>query len=236
MTTRKTETDHINATRAAVLDAARLHVAFDGWSDTCLSAAIADAGVDPALAKLAFPRGAIDLAVAFHMDGDRALADAMAKAELTPMRYSERVAAAVMMRLEIAAPDREAVRRGVAFFALPMNIAAGSKCIWNTADTIWRGLGDTSDDFNWYSKRAILSGVYSSSVLYWLGDETPDFAATRAFVDRRIADVMQFEKTKARVKETRAYEMFRRGPGRLLDAIKAPGQGAPDDLPGRWSR
>lgn len=233
---RKTEANHIASVREAVLDAATVHVIFDGWSDTTMRAAIADAGADPALAKLAFPRGPVDLAVAFHMRGDDRLAEALAEEDLTSLRYSERVAAAVFKRLEIAAPDKEAVRRGVSLFALPIHAAAGAGCVWHTADTIWNALGDTSRDANWYSKRTILSAVYSASVLYWLGDDSPDAVATRAFVDRRIADVMSFEKTKSRVKGSRAYEMFRKGPGRLLDAIKAPGQGAPEDLPGRWQR
>lgn len=236
MAKKRTEADHIATARAAILAAARDHVIFDGWSDETLRAARADAGIDPDLARLAFPRGALDLAVAFHREGDARLAAILAETDLSPLRYSDRVAAAIMQRLDIAAPDREAVRRGMAFFALPQHMAEGSKCLWHTADTIWTALGDTSGDLNWYSKRLILSGVYSSSVLYWLGDDSPDFAATRAFVDRRIANVMQFEKTKARVKDSRIYGAFRRGPGRLLDAIKAPGQGAPMDLPGRWPR
>ena len=222
--------------RRDIVLAARAHVAFDGWSEDTLKAALADTGVDEAQARALFPRGAIDLAEAFHLEGDAVLAKALAAADLSEMRYSARVAHAVMLRLEIAAPDREAVRRGVAYFALPIHAATGTRCVWNTADTIWTGLGDTSRDANWYSKRAILGGVYSASVLYWLGDDSPDFSATRAFVDRRIANVMAFEKTKADIKKTKAYELFRRGPGRLLDAVKAPGQSRADDLPGRWHR
>lgn len=224
----------LNEKRQAVLDAARAHVVFDGWSNETLVASGADAGLAPDELRMLFPRGALDLAEAFHLAGDALLAEAMAAADLSEMRYSDRVAHAIMLRLEIAAADREAVRRAATFFALPIHAVTGSKCIWHTADVIWTGLGDTSRDANWYSKRAILSGVYSASLLFWLGDESPDFADTRAFVDRRIADVMAFEKTKAKVKGTKAYELFRRGPGRLLDAIKAPGQSPAEDLPGYW--
>ena len=221
-------------TRRKVVDAAAAHVVFDGWSVETLDAAITDAKVDPDTAAQVYPRGAIDLAEAFHLEGDAQLAAALEQANLDHLRYSQRVAHAVMLRLEIAAPDREAVRRAAAFFALPVNAVTGARCLWNTADVIWTGLGDTSRDANWYSKRAILSAVYSSSLLFWLGDDSPDFSATRAFVDRRIDNVMAFEKSKASLKKTRAYELFRRGPGRLLDAIKAPGQSAADDLPGIW--
>lgn len=238
MTKAKTETDHIAAARAAILRAAMVHVPFDGWSAETLALAIADAGLDDGLAAQAMPRGAVDLAVAFHMAGDAQLGETLRAADLGAMRYSERVGFGVMERLRISAPDREAVRRGVAFFALPAHAGDGAKCVWNTADTIWTALGDSSDDLNWYSKRVILSGVYSSAALYWLGDDSPEFEATQEFVDRRIANVMQFEQIKGRVKTSKAFEAFMAGPGglagNLLNRIKAPGRVPPSDLPGHW--
>ncbi len=238
MTKAKAETDHISEARAAILRAAMVHVPFDGWSADTLALAITDAGVDAGLAAQAVPRGALDLAVAFHMAGDATLAERLRAADLGAMRYSERVGFGVMERLRIAAPNREAVRRGVAFFALPAHAGDGAKCVWNTADTIWTALGDRSDDLNWYSKRAILSGVYSSAALYWLGDTSDDFEATRAFVERRIENVMQFEQIKGRVKTSKAFEAFMAGPGGLagqfLNRIKAPGRVPPSDLPGSW--
>jgi len=219
----------------AILAAARVHVIFDGWSETSFAASVADAGVPMADARSLFPRGAIDLAMAFHFAGDAALALRMKEADLAQMRYSERVAFAVMERLRIAAPDREVVRRSAAFFALPIHGASASKCMWHTADTIWDGLGDTSTDYNWYSKRLTLSGVYGAALLYWLGDESPDFEATSAFVDRRIADVMSIEKGKAQLRKSPLYGLFKRGPGRLLDAIRAPGLSQAQELPGSCS-
>lgn len=219
----------------AILDAARIHVIFDGWSETTFAASLADANVSPADARALFPRGAIDLAAAFHFAGDAALARRLAESDLGAMRYSERVAFAVMERLRIAAPDREVVRRSAAFFALPIHGATASKCMWHTADTIWTALGDTSTDYNWYSKRLTLSGVYASSLLYWLGDDSADFAATSAFVDRRIGDVMSIEKGKAQLRKSPLYGLFKRGPGRLLDAVRAPGLSQAQDLPGTFN-
>jgi ubiquinone biosynthesis protein COQ9 len=144
------------------------------------------------------------------------------------LRYSERVAAAVRFRLEAA--DREIVRRGTALFALPQNAAIGAQLVWGTADAIWKALGDTSDDVNWYSKRAILSGVYSSTVLYWLADESAGHEATWAFLDRRIADVMRFEKFKAQVRDNRLVGPLMKGPLSLLSRIRAP-RPTPDDMP-----
>jgi ubiquinone biosynthesis protein COQ9 len=134
-----------------------------------------------------------------------------------------------MTRLDLV-EDKELVRRGSTFFALPQNAAEGARAIWGTADAIWTALGDTSDDVNWYSKRATLSAVYSATVLYWLGDDSPGHEATRDFLDRRIGDVMQFEKMKAAVRSNPLGKALLAGPIKLMEQIRAPR--APADLPG----
>lgn len=232
MTEKKTEMDHLATARAKLLDAALPHVGFDGWSPTTFRAAIADSGVDEALARQAAPRGAVDLARAFHKHGDDAMVAAMEAADLEAMRYSDRVAFGVRARIEAIADHREAVRRGVTLFSLPHNVPEGTGLIWGTADAIWRTLGDTSDDFNWYTKRATLSGVYSSTLLYWLGDDSDGFSGTWAFLDRRIADVMQIEKVKSAVKSNPLGRAFMAGPEKLFSLIRAPKSGPQDDLPG----
>ena len=156
--------------------------------------------------------------------------------DLTALRYRDRVIACVRKRIEIAGADREAVRRGVTLFALPFNAAEGAKLIWGTADAIWNVLGDTSDDYNWYSKRTILSGVYSSTVLFWLGDDSEGNEGTWEFLDRRIDGVMQFEKVKAQMRDNKLAQLALWGPKQALSLIKAPskaGTGTPVGLPGR---
>jgi len=224
----------IEEVKARITAAAGDHVVFDGLSDAALKAAAEDENIPADLVRAAFPKGALDLGVELHLAGDQELADRMASEDMSALRYSQKVARAVMVRLEIAGRNKEAVRRAANFFALPQNAVAGSKCIWNTADTIWSALGDTSDDLNWYSKRTILSGVYSASLLYWLGDDSEGATRTKTFVDRRIDNVMAFEKTKGQIKNSRAYQAFRSGPGRFLDSIKAPGLSGMNDLPGQW--
>lgn len=228
-----TDADRLDETRRAVLAAALPHVAFDGWSARTLAEAVADAGADPALARLAFPRGGVDLALAFHDDRDRALAEDLAAADLAGLRFRDKVAHAVVRRLELVASEREAVRRGVALFALPQHAGAGARAIWRTADTIWTALGDTSRDFGWYSKRATLAAVYSSALLYWLGDDSPGRSATRDFVGRRIDDVMRFEELKGRVRANPVAAALLKGPQAILDRVRAP---AERDLPGSVHR
>lgn len=213
-----------------LLDAALPHVAFDGWSETTFRAAAADAGLSPELARAVCPRGALDLAVAFHHRGDRAMEAALAAGDLGALRFRDRIARAVRLRLEGA--DREVVRRGAALFALPQNAAIGAGLIWGTADAIWRALGDRSDDINWYTKRATLSAVYSATVLFWLADENAGQEATWAFLDRRIEDVMRVEQAKARVRENPVLGRILEGPLKVLGRLRPPA-GPPADLPGR---
>ncbi len=221
--------------KTQLLEAAKPHVAFDGWSEATFRAAVEDAGVSTGVARAACPRGAVDLALAFHEEGDAAMLARMEREDLSQMRYSARVAAAVRYRLE-AVEDKELVRRGVTLFALPHHAVDGAKAVWGTCDKIWEALGDTSDDVNWYTKRATLSGVYSSTVLYWLGDESEGHARTWEFLDRRIEDVMRIEKVKAKARENRVVSGLMAGPLSVFSRIRKPAPGRTGGLPGRWTR
>ncbi len=216
-----------------VLQAALAHVAFDGWSDTTFRAAIVDSGVDAGLARALFPRGGIDLATAYHRDGDRCMIEALGQTDLGQLRFRDRIATAVRLRLQLV-QDKEVVRRGTTLFALPNHAAEGARLIWGTADAIWTTLGDTSDDLNWYTKRATLAGVYSATVLFWLGDDSPDHSATWDFLDRRIDDVMSIEKLKAKLRENPLSKALMAGPMKLLDRVRAPT--AQTELPGFISK
>lgn len=218
----KTELNDIDAARAVILDAALPEVPFEGWGTSTFKRAVADAGVDRAMADLAFPRGALDLVIAFHDSRDAMLAEWLANTDLSHLRYSERVGRAIEKRLDLMANDREAARRAVAFFALPPYAFEGGQAVWRTADTIWTGLGDTSRDYNWYTKRATLSAVYSASVLYWLGDQSADVVQTRGFVARRIDNVMQFEKLKSTVTKNPLAKAMADGLSRLTASVRAP--------------
>lgn len=227
-------TDMYDSVKEDLLDAALDHVAFDGWSEPTFRAAISDTGTEPGLARSVCPRGAVDLALAYHARGDMAMLARLNAEDLGDMRFRDKIAAAVRFRLE-AAGNKEAVRRATTHFSLPMHAADGARAIWGTADRIWTALGDTSDDVNWYTKRATLSGVYGSTVLYWLGDNSADHTNTWAFLDRRIDDVMQVEKVKAQVRKNPVLSRLMVGPDWLLSHIKAPRRMPDIDLPGSWT-
>lgn len=220
-------------TREALLDAALPHVPFEGWSPKVFGAAQRDAGIAPGAARAACPRGAVDLAVAFHERGDRRMERRLRAEALEDMRVRERITHAVRVRVEEIG-DREAARRAATLFALPHMAAEGARLIWNTADAIWTACGDASDDVNWYTKRATLSGVYGSTVLFWLGDESPGAAETWSFLDRRIEDIMSIERLKGTVSNNRLLRTLFAGPIWAAGRVRAPARAPRGDMPGLW--
>ena len=221
--------------QAQLLAAALPHVAFDGWSETSLRAACQDLSITRQMAALACPRGAIDLAIRFHHDGDEAMQVVLQKTDINAMKIREKITFSVRARLD-AIRDKEAVRRGATLMALPQHAAEGAGLVWGTCDRIWAAIGDSSADVNWYTKRLTLSSVYSATVLYWLGDNSPNHQDTWTFLDRRIENVMQFEKFKAQVNANPLAKQLLAGPNWLLSKIKAPSGVPTVDLPGNWSR
>jgi ubiquinone biosynthesis protein COQ9 len=170
---------------------------FDGWSDKALAMAAAELGVPAPRARLAFPCGATEMIDAWFDAIDRAMAAHFPLEKIEAMKIRERIAGLVMYRLEVINPHKEALRRALAILALPQNLALAGRLGWRAADRMWRIAGDKATDFNHYSKRAILMGVYGSTSLVYLDDSSEGLTATRAFLARRIDDVMRFEKVKA---------------------------------------
>ena len=193
--------DGFEAVREVVLPAVLARAPFDGWSGAALDAAAREAGVAPASLKAAFPKGVRDVLRYWSETTDAVMRDAMAAPGFADLKIREKVAFAVRARLEALRPHKEAARRAAALTALPPYAMLGAELAWRTADAIWRGLGDKSADFNFYSKRGVLTGVWTSTFARWLADDGEDEAATDAFLDARIENVMQFEKAKARVRE-----------------------------------
>ena len=219
--------------KSDLLEAALLHVPFDGWSEATFQEAIRETGMDRTMARAVCPRGAVDLAIEFHRLGDEKMLERLAETDMSGLRFRDKVALAVRLRLEVI-EDKEAVRRGATLFALPMYAADGAKLVWGTCDKIWTALGDTSTDYNWYTKRGTLSGVYSSTVLYWLGDDSPDHMSTWDFLDRRIDNVMQIEKVKASARKSPVLGKLMALQDQMLKGIRPPSEMASNGLPGRW--
>jgi ubiquinone biosynthesis protein COQ9 len=188
----------LEETRDRILMAALEHVIFDGWTERALRAGAADTGIAAGEAMRAFPGGATDLVAHFTDWADRRMLAAMETADLSGLGVSARVTVAVRLRLEQCAPWREAVRRAVAFLALPQHAGLAARLTFRTVDAMWYAAGDTSADFSYYTKRATLAAVYTSTLLVWLDDTSEDFEATWSFLERRIADVGRFHRLRSR--------------------------------------
>jgi ubiquinone biosynthesis protein COQ9 len=173
------------------------NAAFDGWTARAVDSAAAQAGVDPAQARLAFPKEQAAMVDAYIQGVDAAMEAHFTPEKIAAMKVRDRIRSLIWFRLEAMAPAREAVRTGLSILAMPQNLPLALKAGWRSADLMWRLAGDTATDYNHYTKRLILSGVYASTLLAWLDDQTEGWAETAAFLDRRLADVMRFEKWKA---------------------------------------
>jgi len=183
--------------RGDILEAVLAHVPFDGWSDAAIERACDDLGLERDYIDLAFPKGMHEMVDCFLNSLDQKLILELKVLKIGDMRIRDKITTAIRVRLELSEEYREAVHRTVTLLAMPLNLPLGAKLLWRTADVMWRMAGDTATDYNHYTKRGILSGVYSSTLLYWLNDVSEGYEDTWAFLDRRIENVMQFEKVKA---------------------------------------
>ena len=173
------------------------HAVFDGWTQAAVDSAAAQLGIDPVQARLAMPKGQAAMIDLYIQEVDRALEAYFTSERLAGMKIREKIRGLVWHRLEIMGPAREAVRRALAILAMPQNVPLALRISWRSADLMWRIAGDTSTDFNHYTKRMTLGAVYGSTLLAWLDDQSEGWADTAAFLDRRIDNVMRFEKFKA---------------------------------------
>jgi ubiquinone biosynthesis protein COQ9 len=189
------------ALKDAVLKATLKDAAFDGFTQGVLAKAGKEAGVDDTTIARLFPEGPLSLIAYFSTSIDEAMEKKLAATDLGARKIRERIKIAVMTRLWLLEPDKEAARRAAATLTLPMHAPLGTKLMYRTVDAMWRAAGDTATDFNFYTKRAILAGVYGSVLVRWFSDTGEDGSATEAFLDARIENVMQFEKFKAKAKE-----------------------------------
>jgi len=176
------------------------HAAFDGWRAQAVAMAAAEKGVDADIAALAFADGAVDMIDAWFASIDARMIDTLPPEELAAMSIRKKIIALIEARLTLLAPDREALRRAIAILALPTNAVRAGKLGWRAADVMWRAAGDTATDLAHYSKRTTLTAVYAATLLVFVDDESEGQADSRAFLARRIENVMQFEKLKAKVK------------------------------------
>lgn len=201
--------DHLIAEKRALLDALLAHVPFDGWTARAMTLAAKDCGYEAGMLARAFPGGAAEALDFWVAETDRAMLRVLDGRDLAAMKIRERVKTAILVRLELTAPHREAVRRALSLEALPQYAPKALQQLYRTVDAIWYAAGDTATDFNFYTKRMLLAGVYATTLLHWLDDKSEGFASTAAFLDRRLADVMRIQQAKGKL-------------GKLFDRLPNP--------------
>ncbi len=179
---------------------------FDGWSETAINVAAAAEGIDPAVARLAFPAGAMDMIAGWIASIDLAMEQALPAASLSALSVRERIRSLVRFRLDALTGREEALRRALAIMAMPQNCKRALTLGWAGADRMWRLAGDEATDFSHYTRRAILAGVYAATLTVFVDDTSEGKAETRAFLDRRIAGVIRFEKAKAQLLRPKSRE------------------------------
>jgi ubiquinone biosynthesis protein COQ9 len=201
-------TDPDSALRDRLADGMAAEAPFDGWSQISLSGAARQLGLPPGEADRLFPGGLLQILSYLSERSDQRTVEEMENTGVGALKMRDRIKLAVRIRLERHAGEREAVRRAIGLLSLPFNAPLAARLLYKTVDALWYAAGDTSTDFSFYTKRATLAGVYSSTLFYWLNDHTPGSEATWAFLDRRIDDVMRIERVKSKV---RSWTDLRRG-------------------------
>ena len=196
----QTEQTSDEALKAAVLDAALPQAAFDGFTDKVLETAGKAAGLNSTELTRLFPEGPRALVEFYSAAVDREMEQRLAAMDLPAMKIRARIGEAVKARLAILRRHKEAARRAAALLSLPMHAGLAARLLYRSVDAMWRAAGDTATDFNFYSKRGILAGVYGATLVRWFADDSADETATNEFLAARIENVMQFEKFKVKAK------------------------------------
>lgn len=188
--------NYLELERRKILEKALKCVPEIGWTRQALTSAVCDCGYETTLAQRAFPRGVHDLVEFYDREVDRHMCAGAREEDLEQFKIRERIEILVRNRFELVLFRREVVRRTIAYYVNPGQTIAGANALYRTVDAMWRLAGDNATDFNFYTKRMLLAGVYTSTLLYWLEDSSIDHVESWAFLNRRISNVMQIQKAR----------------------------------------
>ena len=211
--------DSLDALRIGLASALADAAAFDGWTPLAVRNAAAASSVNPDTAQYAFAGGAMAMIEAWVHGVDAAMAAALPSEQLAALKIRERIRTLVQFRLDAIVHQKEALRRALAIMAMPQNVVRALQLGWHSADAMWRLAGDTSTDYNHYTKRLTLGSIYAATLAVYVDDTSLDHEQTKSFLERRIEGIMKFEKAKARLLRPRD-EQF--SPARLLGRLRYP--------------
>ncbi|MBT4889124.1 MAG: COQ9 family protein [Rhodospirillales bacterium] len=198
------EIDEMEQVREKIMLATLANVPFDGWCRDAINAGAIEAGYDADMALRAFPGETGDVIQLWVDWSDAQMLEALDGLEgWEDMSVTARITAAVKARIMVNAQHRETLRRTLSWYALPLNVPLAVQATLSTVNSMWYAAGDTSTDFNYYSKRGLLTTVYTATVLYWMsdeGDEEGNFPETWDFLERRLGDLGTVSKVADKVK------------------------------------
>jgi len=217
-----TELDELTARRDAIMLGMLPDVTFDGWTRAALLRGAEMAGFEPEAALAAFPAGPAQAVEHFSLWADRQMLERLAEIDVASLKVRQRITLAVRTRLEILTPYKEAVRRSIAFLALPQNTGLAPRLLYRTVDAMWFAAGDTATDFNHYTKRLLLSGVLASTTLHWLDDRSEGDVSSWSFLDRRIEDVMRIGRGIAQARNAGGLLSHLPSPLRFMRHLRQP--------------
>lgn len=193
----KNNTERLNR----LVEATLKHVPFDGWNEEAVMLGIQNLAEPDSSFEELFNSDVSKIVEHYSAMLDQQMLEALAAQNLKEMKIRDRVHTAVMARLRLMAANRLAAKKACAYLAMPQHAALGTKLLYRTVNQIWYAAGDTATDFNFYTKRGLLAGVYASTLVYWFNDDSSKFEDTQTFLSRRIENVMMIHKLKARLKQ-----------------------------------
>lgn len=180
--------------RDSIVSAFMNDAVFDGLSVKTLHNSFVHCHIPPEQSVLLFPDGVVDVLAWHSLRADEILTHFAQHSDLKSLSIRKRIETLLMHRFEVMANEREAIRKGLHYLSLPHHVKASTTLLFRTVDTIWRIAGDTSTDMNYYTKRMILSGIYTATLPIWLSDKTPDLEHTRTFLQKRLNDALKLGK------------------------------------------
>ena len=163
---------------------------FLGWTERNIQNISRGLGHSERILVRSFPNGLRDVIDRHAYLLDQRMLETIDSKDFRKLPVRARITKLVFARINTMASYREAIARLIPILSTPPYLATGTKILCRTADLMWRTAGDTSTDYNYYTKRSLLAGVYSTTLLCWLTDDSKNYCDTQAFLDRRINNVM----------------------------------------------
>lgn len=207
-----------NDMRLKLVYATLEHVPQCGWSETAMRMGAQDLELDDSTVWRFFPEGINQVVELWHNDVDKKMLSRLKRFKTNEMRVRDKIALAIKTRLNILLPYKSAVEPTLKYLALPLQTPLGTKLLFKTIDEIWHWAGDASTDYNWYTKRALLAAVYTSTIIFWLNDTSERHSGTFNFLNNRIEDVMKLGKLPKDI--MKCGKEFPQRVGEIMKALK----------------